>query len=296
MTSSDSFAGHSASEVNFRDIEHHFNKHVGAFITQVRHMNQLNIPSLTSMLSVSKKTYLEMEKGNRHYRMHIISWWSFVMGMSPLHILAQSDYFTHLPIGDYRNIRQIKLALLLQRVSSDDCLRALRELIDHCPRDIRRDVDPSLCLKPPELEELGKFLYSREYYQMIAGGLRRYIKENGLTRREFARFLDLTPRTVRRILNAEVALNYSYYARFYLSTGVYPLRMFSDGPYMKVRLKLEQRFFLVNDLIAGYASSPDMLDEFLTQLSRVDINPDWLALFKPRAVPRSRSRHNRSPF
>lgn len=266
--------------VDFADIEQEFNRQVGAFLSQVRHMNQLNVASLYSVLSVSKKTYLEMEKGKRQYRMHVIAWWCFVMGLSPLHILAQSDYFGHLPVGDYRNIRQIKLALLLQRVTTDDCLEALRELIDCCPRDIHRDVDRSLCVEVSELDELKGFLYSQQYYVMIAEALSLFIANNGLSRQEFARFLNVTPRTVRRILRAEGALNYSYYARFYLSTGVYPLRIFNEGQYMKVRLKLEQRFYLINELIAGYASSPERLDLLMMELTRKKINPEWRALFQ----------------
>lgn len=203
------------------------------------------------------------------------------MGVSPLHILAQSDYFGHLPIGDYRNIRQIKLALLLNRISSDDCLMALRELIDQCPRDIPRDVDRSVCVDVSELEEVRDYFYSQDYYRMIADALSGFIIENGLSRKEIARFLNVTPRTVRRVLRAEGSLSYSYYARFYLSTGVYPLRLAADGPYMKIRLKLEQRFFLINELIAGYGSSPERLDLLLMQLIRHPIDPDWHALFRP---------------
>lgn len=279
MKQSESSIRTAVNGVGFADIEHEFNQHVGAFLAQVRHMNQLNVPALVSALSVSKKTYLEMEKGKRHYRMHIIAWWSFVMGVSPLHIVAQSDYFGHLPIGDYRNIRQIKLALLLHRVSADDCLNSLRDLIDHCPRDIPRDVDQTLCVEVSELEEVRDYLYSKQYYQMIAEAIIKFLKENNLTRKELARFLEVTPRTIRRILNAEVSLNYSYYARFYLATGVYPLKVIEDSPYMKIRLKLEQRFYLINELIAGYGSSPDRLDILLMDLTRKRINPDWLRLF-----------------
>ena len=268
--------------VDFSEIEAQFNENVGAFLAQVRHMNQLKIPPLMSLLSVSKKTYLEMEKGKRQYRMHIIAWWSFVMGLSPLHILAQSDYFGHLPIGDYRNIRQIKLALLLHRVPAATAVEALRKLIDHCPRDIHRDADYSLTVSIEELEEARAFLYAPDYYQMIAGAMRQFIADNHFTRREFADFLNVTQRTVRRILNAEVALNYSYYARFYLSTGVYPLKVIEDPAYMRVRLKLEQRFFLVNELIAGYGSQPERLDETLLWLADQPTDPHWRSLFAKR--------------
>lgn len=265
--------------VDFSDIESQFNENIGAFIAQVRHMNQLRLPHVMSLLSVSKKTYLEMEKGKRQYRMHLIAWWCFVMGLSPLHILAQSDYFAHLPIGDYRNIRQIKLALLLQRLSTDDCRKALADLIDECPRDIHRDAEPSLCVDAEELAEVRDFFYSQDYYDMIGDAMRRFMADNQLTRREFAQFLNITTRTVRRILRGEVALNYNYYARFYLSTGVYPMKVIENGPYLKIRLKLEQRFFLINDLIAGYGSSPDRLDNYLMHLNNREPDDGWQALF-----------------
>ncbi|MFG1495811.1 hypothetical protein ABMA57_04185 [Saccharospirillum sp. HFRX-1] len=265
--------------VDFSEIEGQFNENVGAFLAQVRHMNQQKIPALMNALSVSKKTYLEMEKGKRQYRMHIIAWWSFVMGLSPLHILAQSDYFGHLPIGDYRNIRQIKLALLLQRVPSSQSMEALRGLIDDCPRTIHRDIDRSMHISIEEMEEARRFLYSDDYYLMIADAMRRFITQNGFTRREFADFLSVTQRTVRRILKGEVALNYSYYARFYLSTGVYPLTVVEEPAYMRVRLKLEQRFFLINDLIAGYGSQPERLDEALVQLGEQPADAYWRSLF-----------------
>lgn len=265
--------------VDFSDIESQFNENIGAFIAQVRHMNQLKAPDVMSLLSVSKKTYLEMEKGKRQYRMHIIAWWCFVMGLSPLHILAQSDYFAHLPIGDYRNIRQIKLALLLQRIPTDRCLQALGDLIDDCPRDIHRDAEQSLCVDAGELAEVRDFFYSKEYYRMIGDAIRRFMTDNQLTRREFARFLNVTPRTVRRILSADVALNYNYYARFYLSTGVYPMKVIENGPYLKIRLKLEQRFFLINELIAGYGSSPDRLDAYLMDMNGWTPDKGWEALF-----------------
>lgn len=281
MTPTDHSIRSAVDGVDFSDIERQFNENVGAFIAQVRHMNQLTVPALMSLLSVSKKTYLEMEKGKRQYRMHIIAWWCFVMGLSPLHILAQSDYFSHLPVGDYRNIRQIKLALLLQRVQTPADLELLRELIDRCPRLVRRDADASLCVEAMELSEARAFFYSRDYYRMIAESMRRFIADNGLTRRQFAKFLNITPRTVRRILGAEVALNYSYYARFYLSTGVYPLRLVEEPAYMRVRLKLEQRFFLINELIAGYGSSPEQLDAVLSDLGAQPTDSAWQGLFKP---------------
>ncbi|WP_157954350.1 helix-turn-helix domain-containing protein [Saccharospirillum mangrovi] len=265
--------------VDFNEIEWQFNENVGAFLAQVRHMNQQKIPALMKALSVSKKTYLEMEKGKRQYRMHIIAWWSFVMGLSPLHILAQSDYFGHLPIGDYRNIRQIKLALLLQRVPSTVAMDALQRLIDDCPRNIHRDIDRSMHISIDEMEDARRFLYSADYYSMIADAMRRFIDQNGLTRREFADFLKVTQRTVRRILNGEVALNYSYYARFYLSTGVYPLKVVEEPAYMRVRLKLEQRFFLINDLIAGYGSQPERLDDALLELGDQPVDAYWRSLF-----------------
>lgn len=266
--------------VDFSDIESQFNENIGAFIAQVRHMNQLRAPEVMSLLSVSKKTYLEMEKGKRQYRMHLIAWWCFVMGLSPLHILAQSDYFAHLPIGDYRNIRQIKLALLLQRVSSDECLDTLADLIDDCPRVIQRDAETSLSVDASELEDVRDFFFSDDYYKMIAGAMRQFMADNHLTRREFARFLNVTTRTVRRILNAEVALNYNYYARFYLSTGVYPMKVIEHPQYLKIRLKLEQRFFLINDLIAGYGSSPERLDTCLLKLNERELDAGWRALFR----------------
>lgn len=201
------------------------------------------------------------------------------MGLSPLHILAQSDYFSHLPIGDYRNIRQIKLALLLQRLPKRECLKALGALIDDCPRDIRRDAEDSLCVDSSELAEVRDFFYSKAYYQMIADAMRRFIADNHLTRGEFAKFLNVTPRTVRRILSAEGTLNYNYYARFYLSTGVYPMKVIESGPYLKIRLKLEQRFFLINELIAGYGSSPDRLDNYLMYLNSRKPDNGWAALF-----------------
>lgn len=265
--------------VDFNEIEGQFNENVGAFLAQVRHMNQQKIPALMNALAVSKKTYLEMEKGKRQYRMHIIAWWSFVMGLSPLHILAQSDYFGHLPIGDYRNIRQIKLALLLQRVPTSVAMEALRGLIDDCPRTIHRDIDRAQHISVDEMEAARHFLYADDYYQMIADAMRRFIAQNGLTRREFAEFLSVTPRTVRRILNGEVALNYSYYARFYLSTGVYPMKVVEEPAYMRVRLKLEQRFFLINDLIAGYGSQPERLDEALLRLGDEPVDSYWRSLF-----------------
>lgn len=267
------------SGVDFSEIEGQFNENVGAFLVQVRHMNQQNIPAMMKVLSVSKKTYLEMEKGKRQYRMHVIAWWSFVMGLSPLHILAQSNYFSHLPIGDYRNIRQIKLALLLQRVSSMQSMEVLRGLIDDCPHSIHRDIDWSMYVSSEEMEQARTFLYSNDYYQMIADSMRRFISQNGFTQREFADFLNVTQRTVRRILNGEVALNYSYYARFYLSTGVYPLKLLEEPAYMRVRLKLEQRFFLINDLIAGYGSHPERLDDALVQLVEQPADAYWRSLF-----------------
>lgn len=267
--------------VDFDDIEYLFNESAGAFIAQVRHMNELNTPAMTRLLSVSKKTYLEMEKGRRQYRMHVLCWWSFVMGMSPLHLLAQSNYFAHLPIGDYRNIRQIRLASLLQRIAPSDCLSALQDLIDHCPRMIQRDADDSLCVAADELAQVRSFFYDRDFYRMIADAMHYFIRTNNYSRRDLASFLNVTPRTVRRILAADVTLNFSYYARFYLSTGVYPLRILDDGPYLKIRLKLEQRFFLINELIAGYASSADILDEMLIDLTHKPINPEWQGLFLP---------------
>lgn len=266
--------------VDFDDIEYLFNESAGAFIAQVRHMNDLNTPAMTRLLSVSKKTYMEMEKGKRQYRMHIINWWCFVMGMSPLHLLAQSNYFGHLPIGDYRNIRQIRLASLLQRVSPHECLTALQSLIDHCPRPIGRDADDSLCIQPSELAGVRPFFYDSDYYRMVAEGLLFFLQDNQLTQRDLARHLNVTPRTVRRILSGDVSINFSYYARFYLSTGVYPLRILDDSPYLKIRLKLEQRLFLINDLIAGYASSPDLLDELLMTLSHLPVDDDWRRLFE----------------
>lgn len=269
-----------SSGVDFDDIEFLFNESAGAFIAQVRHMNELSTPAMMRLLSVSKKTYMEMEKGKRQYRIHIINWWCFVMGMSPLHLLAQSNYFSHLPIGDYRNIRQVRLASLLQRVSPDDCLATLQSMIDHCPRHIGRDADDSVCIQPSELAGVRPFFYDKDYYRMVAEGLLFFLHENQLTRRDLARYLNVTPRTVRRILSGEVSINFSYYARFYLSTGVYPLRILDDGPYLKIRLKLEQRLCLINDLIAGYASSPDLLDELLISLSHLPRDNGWCELFE----------------
>lgn len=266
--------------VDFDDLEMPFNENIGAFLTQVRHMSGMKIPELMALLSVSKKTYLDMEKGCRQYRMHVLVWWCFVMGLSPLHLLAQSGYFSHLPIGDYRNIRQIKLALLLHRISPEQCLQALGELIDRCPRTIQRDVDPSLVVSCKELVSLRSFFFSKEYYQMVARGLKGFQQDNGLTSDQLARFLGVTTRTLRRMFNAHGSLNYNYYARFYLSSGVYPLRIVEDGPYMKTRLKMEQRFFLVNELIAGFGSSPDFLDSQLERLAQLPPNPHWKALFK----------------
>ncbi|WP_028670873.1 transcriptional regulator [Saccharospirillum impatiens] len=266
--------------VDFDDIEYLFNESAGAFIAQVRHMNDLNTPAMTRLLSVSKKTYLEMEKGKRQYRLHIINWWCFVMGMSPLHLLAQSNYFAHLPIGDYRNIRQVRLASLLQRVTPEDCLTTLKSMIDHCPRHIGRDADESVCINPSELAGVRPFFYDTDYYKMVAEGLLFFLRDNQLTRRDLARHLNVTPRTVRRILSGEVTLNFSYYARFYLSTGVYPLRILDDSPYLKIRLKQEQRLCLINDLIAGYASSPDVLDELLMSLANLPADKDWWRLFE----------------
>lgn len=266
--------------VDFDNIEYLFNESAGAFIAQVRHMNELNMPAMTRLLSVSKKTYMEMEKGKRQYRMHIINWWCFVMGMSPLHLLAQSNYFSHLPIGDYRNIRQVRLASLLQRVSPGDCLATLQTMIDHCPRPIGRDADESVCIQPIELAGVRPFFYDKDYYRMVADGLLCFLQDNQLTRRELARHLNVTPRTVRRILSGDVTLNFSYYARFYLSTGVYPLHILDDSPYLKIRLKLEQRLFLINDLIAGYASSSDVLDELLISLTHLPVDAGWRTLFE----------------
>lgn len=267
--------------VDFDEIETLFNESTGAFIAQVRHMNELNTPALTRLLSVSKKTYLEMEKGKRQYRMHIIAWWCFVMGMSPLHLLAQSNYFAHLPIGDYRNIRQVRLASLLQRVSPDDCLSTLRTMIDACPRTIHRDADDSLCIHATELADIQPLFYGTDFYQMVADGMNHFTRINGLSRRDLATYLNVTPRTVRRILSADVTLNFSYYARFYLSTGIYPLHIIDYEPYLKIRLKLEQRLFLINDLVAGYGSSPDILDEMLIALTHKPVDADWRGLFEP---------------
>lgn len=275
--------------VDFDDIEYLFNESAGAFIAQVRHMNELNTPAMTRLLSVSKKTYMEMEKGKRQYRMHIINWWCFVMGMSPLHLLAQSNYFGHLPIGDYRNIRQVRLASLLQRVSPEDCLTMLQSMIDHCPRQIGRDADESVCIQPSELAGVRPFFYDKDYYRMVAEGLLCFLHEHQLTRRDLARHLNVTPRTIRRILSGDVTINFSYYARFYLSTGVYPLSILDDSPYLKIRLKLEQRLFLINDLIAGYASSPDVLDELLIALTHLPVDAEWRGLFEHASSPTSGS-------
>jgi transcriptional regulator with XRE-family HTH domain len=266
--------------VDFDDLEAPFNESIGAFLSQVRHMSGLRIPELQALLSVSKKTYLDMEKGCRQYRMHLLLWWCFVMGLSPLHLLAQSGYFEHLPIGDYRNIRQIKLALLLHRLTPEQCLQALGRLIDRCPRTIQRDVDPSLVVSSAELASLRRFFFARDYYQMVARLLKRFQQDNRLTSEQFSRFLGVTPRTLRRIFNAQGSMNYTYYARFYLSSGVYPLRIAEEGPYLKTRLKLEQRFYLINELIAGYGSSPEFLDTQLARLAQLPPNPDWKALFK----------------
>ena len=211
-------------EVDFDDIEFLFNENAGAFIAQVRHMNELSTPAMIRLLSVSKKTYMEMEKGKR--------------------------------------------------------LATLQSMIDHCPRHIGRDADDSVCIQPSELAGVRPFFYDKDYYRMVAEGLLFYIREHQLTRRDLARYLNVTPRTVRRILSGEVSINFSYYARFYLSTGVYPLRILDDGPYLKIRLKLEQRLCLINDLIAGYASSPDLLDELLISLSHLPLGNGWCELFE----------------
>jgi transcriptional regulator with XRE-family HTH domain len=110
--------------------------------------------------------------------------------------------------------------------------------------------------------------------------MNHFTRINGLSRRDLANYLNVTPRTVRRILSGDVTLNFSYYARFYLSTGIYPLHIIGHESYLKIRLKLEQRFFLINDLIAGYGSSPDILDEMLIALTHKPVDAGWRHLFE----------------
>ncbi|AJQ97400.1 helix-turn-helix domain-containing protein [Gynuella sunshinyii] len=249
---------------------------IGEFLRSTRQELGFTIAQMQNLVDVSKKTWIEMEKGERNIKLHLIFWWAFSMGLSPYHYMAQTDYSKPLKLNKYKNLDQIKWCLLINRLAKKD-LKQLAQMIQDVTGYSFSVPLENMYMTYAQRNTMYQYVHSQDFYDNSGSVILDHLESSGKTQVTLASELGMSERNLRRIIYGLHQCNNVYFPRFYELTGQPPLKSIKNKTHFKLRNLIEERVDLIADLFKN--TSKKQLNAIYKDAQQLENDPKWMQWF-----------------